>query len=204
LPIDPVWKDHVTRSGRRGIAKERFAMRVFRVLGVFILVAVLAVPVIAASSPVTGNVQVTATVNPSCKWVSAQSIAFNNYDPVDVNSTAPLDAIGSVTLRCAKYGAYFITLGQGLNPATGSTCLAPLRRLKSAGVNPADYLRYDVYWDLERTHVAGCDNSTRTVYSPSTATQDLNVNLYARIPGGQDVWGDYTNYSDTVQVTVTF
>jgi len=179
-------------------------MRASTVLGVFVLAAALAVPATAASSPVTGSIQVTAHVDPSCKWVSAQSIAFNNYDPVDANSTVPLDATGSVTLRCAKYGIYWVSLGQGLNAATGSNCLAPLRQLKAASVAPAAYLRYDVYWDLERTHAWGCDTSNRAGFSPSTATQDLNVTLYARIPGGQDVWSDYTNYSDTIQVTVTF
>jgi spore coat protein U-like protein len=178
-------------------------MRAFKTLGWFALAAALAVPAAAASSPVTGTIQVGTIVNTSCKWVSAQSLDFPNYDPADANSTAPLDGTGSITLRCTRQSGVSVMLGLGRYAVAGATCLAPLRQMQGVGHSESS-LRYDIYQDAARTHVWGCDATNGQGFTTTTALGDFSLTLYGRIPGGQDVFADSTPYWDLVQVTVSF
>lgn len=154
----------------------------------------------AAPSPVTANFQVTANVAASCT-VSATNIAFGAYDPADANATNPLDANGSVSVRCTRgTSTALATLSQGANSATGSTCANPLRQMTGGGTLR---LRYDLYQEAGRTVVWGCD-ATNDLPIP-TFTSSLTpvvLTTYGRIPAGQDA--AIGSYTDTVQVSVTF
>ncbi len=153
----------------------------------------------AGPSPQTGSFNVTASVARSCNITGTSDVAFGAYDPADANFSSPLDASGSVTVRCTKNTTYDIALGQGANAASGSTCAAPLRRMASG----TERLAYGLFSDAGRTTAWGCDASndvtrTETVGPSSPDT----VTVYGRIPAGQDVADG--SYSDTVTVTVSF
>lgn len=153
----------------------------------------------AGPSPQTGSLSVTASVAKSCSITGTTNVSFGAYDPADANFSTPLDATGSVTVRCTKNTTYDIALGQGANAASGSTCAAPLRQMASG----SERLSYGLFSDAGRTSTWGCDASndvtrTETVGPSSPDT----ITVYGRIPAGQDVADG--SYSDTVTVTVTF
>lgn len=155
---------------------------------------------LAGPSPQTGSFNVTATVAKSCNVTSTGNVAFGNYDPNDTHLSTPLDATGSVTVRCTKGVAYAVALDQGANAAGGSTAAAPLRQMSDGGT---ERIRYDLYSDAPRTTVWGgtaatdLDNTETTgPSSPDTLT------VYGRIPAGQNAAEG--SYTDTVNVTVTF
>lgn len=162
--------------------------------------AVFAGSAFAGPSPQTANFQVTATVAASCT-VTATDIAFGAYDPAEANATAPLDASGTVNVRCTRGTSTAVAaLNQGLAPATGSTCANPLRQMSGAG---AERLRYDIYQDGVRNTVWGCDASnSQAIPSFTSSLTPVQLITYGRIPAGQDA--AIGNYTDTVQVSVTF
>ena len=84
----------------------------------------------ASAATSTSNLAVTATVAANCT-ISAGSVAFGAYDPIVVNATNAKTATGTVTTTCTNGSAAYITLSQGLNPATGSTDAAPVRQMLS-------------------------------------------------------------------------
>lgn len=153
----------------------------------------------AGPSPQTGSLNVTASVAKSCSITGTSDVAFGAYDPADANFAAPLDASGSVTIRCTKNTTYDIALGQGANAAPGSTCVSPLRRMASG----TERLAYGLFSDAGRTTTWGCDATNDVTRTETTGPSSPDtVTVYGRIPAGQDVADG--SYSDTVTVTVTF
>lgn len=161
-------------------------------------VAAAAGSAVAGSSPQTGSFNVTATVVQSCRITASPDLAFGNYDPADVNNTTPLDSTSSISVRCTRGTAGRVELGQGANPAAGSTAAVPLRQMAAGSAR----LRYDIHTDGSRATMwgAGVDNDVDfTSASSNTAT---TLTTFGRIPAGQDVpAGDYR---DSVVVTVRF
>ncbi|WP_181952578.1 Csu type fimbrial protein [Vulcaniibacterium gelatinicum] len=153
---------------------------------------------LAGPSPQTGSFNVTANVANSCRITATPDLAFGAYDPADANFSTALDAASSISVRCTKGTNAAVALGQGGNPASGSTCAAPLRQM-AAG---AERLRYDLYQDSGRTQVWGCDASNDRDFTSTSSVTATTLNTYGRIPAGQDVAAG--NYTDTVTVTVTF
>jgi spore coat protein U-like protein len=145
------------------------------------------------------TLQVTANVPGHCSIEGKQDIAFGAYQPTTTNVSTPLDTTGSITLRCAKGTIATINIQQGGNAATGSTCAAPARRMQNASVT-TEYLNYDLYRDGGHATKWGCD-SVQTFTSPS-ASVDHTVDVYGRVPAGQDAM--IGNYQDQVTVDVTF
>src|SRR5258708_30912341 len=62
----------------------------------------------------SANMQVSANVIRKCT-ISAQPLAFGNYDPVQANATAPLDGQTSLTVACTKGTAVDIAMDDGGN-----------------------------------------------------------------------------------------
>jgi spore coat protein U-like protein len=156
----------------------------------------------AATSPATATFNVTATVPNSCK-VEATDIDFGSYDPVNANSTTDLPSSGTVTVSCVKGTVATVSLDQGKNPGSGSTCTAPVRQMKdSAG----DFLAYNIDQDSNNTTVWGCTSGTNTQGFTSTSKDPSAGNglytTYGVIPAGQDV--PVGTYSDVVTVSVAF
>jgi spore coat protein U-like protein len=152
----------------------------------------------AVAATATSNFTVTATVVASCT-ISTAGIGFGNYDPVVANATTPVDANGTVTVACTSGAATTVGMNQGATPTGASTAAAPLRQMASGAVNR---MRYDLYQDAARTTAWGDVGTAAAEAYNSTGKAAVTLNIYGRIPSGQDVVvGAYT---DTVTATIQF
>lgn len=151
----------------------------------------------AHAGSTTANLSVTASVSANCT-IATTALAFGAYDPIGANATAPLDGQGTVSIACTNGSGVTITLGQGLNAATGSTDGVPLRRMIDGAT---DYLSYYLYQD--NTYATVWGNTGPTGVAETGTGTNQTVNIYGQIPAGQTS-APATNYSDTVVATVTF
>lgn len=154
-----------------------------------------ALPATSDAQPALGNLGVTTNVNPDCT-ISTSALSFGNYNPVGTHATNPLDNQGAVIVSCTPGAITTITLGQGLNPASGSTDAAPLRRMASG----ANRLSYTLFQDTGRTTFWG--NTAGTGLSYTGTGSSSNIAVYGRIAPGQIVPAG--TYNDTVVATITF
>lgn len=130
--------------------------------------------------------------------ISAPSINFGDYD---VFSSIPLDSTGTITINCTSdVGKGNVTVG----PSSTSGTFNP-RQMRESGRR--DFLSYNIYIDVTRTTILG--NGTggttdigfkRPPGKPVPWSQ--NINIYSRIPPGQNVSAG--SYSDTLTVTVNW
>lgn len=155
----------------------------------------------AATNPATATFNVTASVPASCK-VSATDINFGAYDPVNANSTTALPSTGGVTVSCVKGTVATVSLDQGKNAGSGSTCTAPARQMKDAA---GDLLGYTISQDSSSTTTWGCTAGTAQSFTSTSLTPAAgngSYTTYGSIPAGQDV--NVGSYSDVVTVSVAF
>jgi spore coat protein U-like protein len=145
----------------------------------------------ASAQTATSSFAVTANVVSKCT-ITSTTLAFSDYDPLVVNATTPLDANGSVTVRCTKGTTSTIGLDLGLS-ASGA-----IRRMSGGG----DFLQYQLYKEAARTNVWG--NSGADLLDPgaSPSMAARVVTVYGRVFAGQDVTSG--GYSDTIVATITF
>lgn len=145
---------------------------------------------------VLDGLNVMATVATSCTVAATGgTVNFGAYAPGSTHRTAPLDATGTITTNCTPGAAGYLTIGQGLNPGTGTEAI-PVRRMAS-GVNR---LGYQLYTETGRTSVWG--NTSTTGVSVVGTGVDLLTTVYGRMPPGQVVPAG--SYADVVMVTLTY
>lgn len=161
--------------------------------GVALLPALVTTPSRAGTA--TASLGVTANVANTCT-IAAAPVAFGAYDTL---ATTPTDITSTLTVRCTAGAAAAITLGQGLNSASGSTDAAPLRRMLNTGA-AGQYLAYYLYRDSGRSTVWGNTVATGVAYTGTGLSETQTV--YARLPPGQNVVAG--TYSDTVVATITY
>ena len=147
---------------------------------------------IAQQGSATANMQVHTQVVRKCA-VTAGSLRFGTYDPVQANSTAPLDSQGGIIVKCTKGVTVMIGLDNGTN-AQGQG-----RRMSGGGNN---LLAYELYKDPARTERWGDSGGERVDGGVAPSHNARSWLVYGRVPGGQDVAEG--NYQDTVLVTVQF
>jgi spore coat protein U-like protein len=131
---------------------------------------------LAALSPTPAQAQ-------SCT-VTTEPVLFDTYDPL---VPSPADGVGAVLLRCDAAVPVAIGLGSG---SGGSG-----RVLRSDD----DELRYELYSDPARLLPWG-DGGAAPERFASGPEADLNV--YGRIPAGQNVRDG--SYTDSATITLTF
>ncbi|MEA5556542.1 Csu type fimbrial protein [Nodularia spumigena] len=170
-------------------------IRRFALASAIFIAAGSAAPAMANTS--SANIDVSATVPVSCT-ISANPIAFGNYDPIGTHANAALDITGSLTTTCTSGAPAVITLGQGGYADTGSSDAAPLRRL-SAGNN--NFLAYQIF--KEQTRATNWGNTNTTGVTVTGTGSPMNTEIFARIPSGQTA-ALATSYTDTVIVTITY
>jgi spore coat protein U-like protein len=165
--------------------------------GILIVLAGCAVVSIAAESRLSGQQQsasltVSATVTKNCTITTAP-VSFGNYDSVTANATAPLDGIGTITVKCTKGAAAKVGLNPGSN-AQGST-----RRMSQGA---AEYLTYELYKDTARATIWGntVDTALDIPAAPNQTPRDFTV--YGRVAQAQEA--AVGTYTDTVVATVNF
>ncbi|MDH6057522.1 Csu type fimbrial protein [Umezakia ovalisporum] len=171
-------------------------IRRFALASAIFIAAGSAAPAMAGTA--TSNVEVTATVSLTCT-ISANTIAFGNYDPIGTNATAPLEGTGTLTTTCTDGSATIVTLSQGNNPEASSTDAEPRRRLGNSNGNN-DFLSYEIF--TGETRVANWGNTPNSSVMVSGTGQQVNTTIYATIPAAQNVSSG--NYTDTVTATIDF
>jgi spore coat protein U-like protein len=139
---------------------------------------------------------VTATVISSCS-IANSPVAFGNYDGVVANASTALTGSGSLSVTCTTASPANIQLGQGANPASGSTPATPLRRTTNGGTN---FLNYSLFQDSGLSTLWGNTTGTGATYTGSGSTSAITV--YGSIPSGQNQ--PVGSYSDTVVASITF
>lgn len=145
--------------------------------------AVTALPRLAAAGSATATLGVSATVVANCT-ITGGSISFVGYDPV---GGADLDASGTISVACTKNAASYNVY---LKPSGGTfTMVGP-------GNAP---LSYALYSDSGRNTV--WDGTNAYGYA-SAGKAAKSINVYGRIPGGQDV--PVGSYAQNVTAEVDF
>jgi spore coat protein U-like protein len=148
----------------------------------------------ALAGTATSNMSVTATVSNNCT-ITAGALSFGAYDPIGANASSPLNASATISVTCTSGDATTIALGQGSDPATGSTDAAPLRQMSDGA---SHNLPYQLYKDSGHSTV--WNNTTGASYT-GTGTAG-SVTVYGQIAAAQNV--PAASYSDTVVATITF
>lgn len=146
-----------------------------------------------ANTTVTGTMTVTASVAVSCA-ITAGTLAFGAYDTV---VGAAVQGTTTLSVTCTKGGTATVTLGQGSNPASGSTDTTPLRQM----ANSTNRLAYTLYQDSARTVVWGNTGAAGYAYT-STGNPSDSLTVYGTITASQNVPAG--SYSDSVVATMTF
>jgi spore coat protein U-like protein len=162
-------------------------------LTVLLLMASSAAPAMAGSA--NANLNVSASVVPSIIIAPPVAPVLIPVENITNPSTPAMVTLPiAITLPSNITGK--ITLGQGQNASTGSTDTNPVRRMTDGAGN---YLLYELYQNESRTIIWG--NTDNTALSLTGTGSASNVNLYIKIPAGQNVPAG--NYQDTVQLRAT-
>jgi spore coat protein U-like protein len=128
--------------------------------------------------------------------MNSTPIHFGNYDTF---SSAPLDAIGTITVDCS---GNVRRANVTLSVSSTSGTFKP-RRMKRSLRN--DLLDYNVYTDAARTAIFGDGTGGTSRVRPSRppgprVRWNASITMYGRIPPGQDVSAG--TYADTLTATV--
>jgi spore coat protein U-like protein len=162
-------------------------------LTVLLLIASSTAPAMAGSA--NANLNVSASVVPSIIIAPPVAPVLIPVENITNPSTPAMVTLPiAITLPSNITGK--ITLGQGQNASTGSTDTNPVRRMTDGAGN---YLLYELYQNESRTIIWG--NTDNTALSLTGTGSASNVNLYIKIPAGQNVPAG--NYQDTVQLRAT-
>ncbi len=160
----------------------------------FAIATICATSAFAATA--TSALGVSAQVTATCAITSAAPLSLT-YDPVVANLTAPAATTAALTVSCTNGSTSTITLGQGVNFATGSTDALPARRALNGTAN---FLTYSLFQDEASATIWG---NTPLTGKTHTGTGNLDsVIVYATMPAAQNVPAG--TYSDSVIATVTF
>lgn len=149
----------------------------------------------------TTNSAVTMNVATACRISSVSSLSFGNYDSVGTHATQALDSSGSIGVVCTNgTSTARVSLSQGSNPASGSSCANPQRRMRNS---QGAWLNYTIYRDAAQTLVWGClPENSYLLPAFNRVLTPVTIAPYGRVPAGQPAGvGDYV---DTIEVVVTF
>jgi spore coat protein U-like protein len=139
-----------------------------------------------------GGLLAAATAEAACT-INITAVAFGTYN---VFSGSADDATGRITYRCTapRPPLVRIELDKG-----GAPTFNPRQMRRSS-----ETLNYNLYLDSTRSTIwgdgtGGTQTYTRALPPPN---QNINVNVYGRIPPGQDVSAG--SYTATVTATIFF
>lgn len=163
-----------------------------------------AAPAFAASN--TSNVTINSTVAQSCTTLTASG-ALNFSPNYDVFSTTAPTGNTSLTTNCTKGASVSFSVDGGANAGSGSVSGA---RAMTDG--SSHYLSYLLASDSAFANPWAFSGNTATPQSTTgagnTAGEQLTLNIYGRIPAGQDAYvgsgASSLAYSDTVVASVNY
>lgn len=138
----------------------------------------------------TSQFKVTLTVQAECKLTSTTDIAFGTTGVIQ----SVLTATGTLGVQCTNTTPYSI----GLNAGTGAGATVTARKMTAGAGATIDY---SLFRDSAHTQVWGDALNSNTLSGTGNgAVQAYTV--YGRVP--VQTTPAAGNYSDTVQVTVTY
>ena len=139
-----------------------------------------------------GALGAAATAEAACT-ISTTAVNFGTYN---VFSASPDNATGQVTYRCTAPRPPLVTIQ--LDKGGAPTFNPRQMRMGS------EILNYNLYRDAARTTIWGDGTGGSQTYTRSNppVNQNINVNVFGRIPAGQDVSAG--SYSATVTATIFF
>jgi spore coat protein U-like protein len=152
----------------------------------------------ASADTRTSTVDVTTTVAASCS-ISAATLTFAAYDPINANASTPDDATGHILIRCTK-GAGGITIDLGTGSHNGGNQRQMVHATSSSVLLP-----YEVYKESTRAVVWGTGDSGAVLAGPALdgTGADVSVTMFGRIPSGQ-LQAIAGSYSDSIISTIQF
>jgi spore coat protein U-like protein len=141
----------------------------------------------------TGSLAVATSIFDICA-TSTGNVAMGNYTGTQLASAA-----GNEGIYCTNGTAARVTFDQGANAGTGSTCAAPLRRMKSASGNFMNYNLYttsrlDIIWGCDATH--GVNATGQGILVKAVTNPTVMISAGQDLPAG--------SYSDTITMTITY
>ncbi|MBZ5630146.1 MAG: spore coat U domain-containing protein [Acidobacteriia bacterium] len=137
-----------------------------------------------------------ATVIGNCTISAVGTMNFGNLG-MSFITTDKTGVSATINYTCSAGMSATLTLGQGSNPAAGSSGTAPLRRMRLGAT--ANYIRYNLYTNNTYSTVWGNTAATGVQTTGTGSGQTALVYgtaLHATVPAG--------SYSDIVVVTITF
>lgn len=169
--------------------------------GVVLLMAGLAITQ-TKGDDISGTLTVAAVISDGCQVDNVNvGGGSNDYGLLDFGTLSSLasfnDAIGGGSggvgfqITCTNGLSYSIGLNTGLNDSAGQ------RRMS----NGSDFIVYDLYRDASRSQPWGAVGSGNELTSTGTGVQQAHI-VFGRIP--PSATPPSGNYSDTVQVTISW
>jgi spore coat protein U-like protein len=134
-------------------------------------------------------VALTGSASAVCTISTASGPAFGTYD---ILSSAPLDAVGTVSYRCTGGSRPTVQL------STGSSGTYLARTLR----NGTSRLEYNLYLDAARSMVWGDGSAGTFTDFPQSGNRARSIFIYGRIPARQDP--AVGSHSDSIVVTFVF
>lgn len=141
----------------------------------------------------TTVLSVSSTVIAACA-VGSSTLAFGAFTPGGV----ALDVNGSLAVTCTNGSSYTIALNAG----SGAGATIPIRVLTNP--SPAGTLQYTIYTTAARIIVWGDGTSGSATVAGTGTGVTQSVTVPGRIFAGQGGTATRGNYTDTVNITVTF
>ena len=139
-----------------------------------------------------GGLLAAATAEAACT-INITAVAFGTYN---VFSASPDNATGRITYRCTAPRPPLVRIGLDKG---GAPTFNPRQMLRSS-----ETLDYNLYLDSTRSTIWGDGTGGTQTYTRALPplNQNINVNVFGRIPAGQDVSAG--SYSATVTATIFF
>lgn len=156
--------------------------------------------IISASVSAQESIPVSAQVSEACVISSGGVLNFGVYDPTANNNRIRAESV--IAVKCTNGGASKrVALGEGKNPAAGSSCASPQRRMASATGN---YLAYQIYVNASESVPWGhCVNNSMVLVPASTSSlTPQNLPVHATVFANQDAHKG--NYTDTLNIRISF
>ena len=140
----------------------------------------------------TAAIIAAATAEAACT-ITTTAVGFGTYN---VFTASPDDATGQITYRCTAPRPPLVTIQLDKG---GAPTFNP-RQMRQG----SEILNYNLYLDSTRTTIWGDGTGGSQTYTRSNppTNQNINVNVFGRIPAGQDVSAG--GYSATVTATIFF
>lgn len=149
---------------------------------------------------------VSTVVNANCT-MSTSAVSFGRYETLRANATAPLNAVGALSIACTKGLAPKIAMDLGQNPSGGRRYMV----LAAGGGVQGGTLRYELYQPPNAAPGTECrfpgtvtwgSAAQALVPSPPLSRAERSYSICGTIPAGQDT--SMGSYADTVVATVNF